>query len=128
MATKTFHSSTVAFLDATDSRKLEVYISSNLPTVQIYNSNTGDYIPDWSVTNLDLSADVYLDSEDITEKATIVWYKQGINDVEETELTSTIVSSNVLPSVPSFPVPKGKRKRQMSCVTVLCFFSDCCAA
>ena len=56
MANKTFHSSTVTFLDRTDERKLEVYISSNHPTVQIKNQNTNEYTPDWSTTNLTLEA------------------------------------------------------------------------
>lgn len=98
MAIKTFHSSTVTLLDRTDERKLEIYISSNHPTVQIYNSNNGEYTPDWSTTNLILSADVYLDSTDITSKATIAWYKQGINDTAETKLESTTIYSNVLTS------------------------------
>ena len=76
MANKTFHSSTVTFLDRTDERKLEVYISSNHPTVQIKNQNTGEYTPDWSTTNLQLSADVYIDSQDVTtdSQTTINWY------------------------------------------------------
>ena len=88
----------LTILDTTDSRKLEIYISSNLPNSQIYNSNTGIYTPDWSITNLKLSASVYLDSTDITSKATITWYKQGINDIAEMELESTTISNNVLTS------------------------------
>jgi hypothetical protein len=75
MANKTFHSSTVTFLDRTDERKLEVYISSNHPTVQIKNQNTGEYTPDWSTTNLQLSADAFIDSQDVTtdSQTTINW-------------------------------------------------------
>ena len=40
-------STPLTFIDQTDSRKLEVYIKSNLPTVQIHNSNTGAYAPDF---------------------------------------------------------------------------------
>ena len=96
MATKTFHSSTITLLDRTDERKLEIYISSNHPTVQIYNSNTREYTPDWGTTNLTLSADIYLDSTEITDKATIKWYRQSINDTEETEISSTVITENVL--------------------------------
>jgi hypothetical protein len=60
---KTFQSTPLTFIDQTDSRKLEVYIKSNLPTVQIYNQNTGAYTPDWRAgEKLTLSADVFLDS------------------------------------------------------------------
>lgn len=91
MANKTFHSSTVTFLDRTDERKLEVYISSNHPTVQIKNQNTGEYTPDWSTTNLQLSADVFIDSQDITTdtQTTISWYTKVGN-------TETLVGSDSL--------------------------------
>lgn len=78
MASQTVKSTTITFLDYTDSRKLEVYISSNHPTVQIYNPNNKTYSPDWSDTNLILSATVFLDSTDITDdpKVSVSWYKQ----------------------------------------------------
>lgn len=78
MASQTVKSTTITFLDYTDSRKLEVYISSNHPTVQIYNPNNKTYSPDWSDTNLILSATVFLDSIDITDdpKVSVSWYKQ----------------------------------------------------
>lgn len=71
-------SSPITFLDYTDSRKLEVYISSNLPNTQIYNPNNKTYSPDWQTTNLVLSSTVFLDSTDITNdsKVSFQWYKQ----------------------------------------------------
>lgn len=76
MANKTFHSSALTFLDRTDERKLDIYIGSNHPTVQIKNQNTGEYTPDWGTTNLQLSANIYLDSKDITTdtQTAIDWY------------------------------------------------------
>ena len=84
---KTFQSTPLTFIDQTDSRKLEVYIKSNLPTVQIHNSNTGAYAPDWREgEKLILSMDVFLDSRTMTTAeyngTTIKWYK---NDVEMTD-------------------------------------------
>ena len=74
----------LVFLDTTDSRKLEVYISSNHPTVQLYNANnrTNQYTPDWSKTSLKLTAGIFLDSEEITPRKK-KWYRQAVNDVEE---------------------------------------------
>jgi hypothetical protein len=68
MADKIFHSSPVTFIDRTDDRKLDVYISSNHPTVQLHNANTNtnEYTPDWSVTKLELKASFYVDSTPIT--------------------------------------------------------------
>ena len=55
-------STPITFIDQTDSRKLEVYIKSNLPTVQIFNGNSGAYTPDWTEgEKLVLSIDVFLD-------------------------------------------------------------------
>ena len=77
----------LTFLDTTDSRKLEVYISSNHPTIQLYDVNDKEYTPDWSKTNLKLSADVFLDS---TEKKPekMKWYRQYINEATETLISS----------------------------------------
>ena len=84
---KTITSTPITFIDQTDSRKLEVYIKSNLPTVQIHNSNTGAYAPDWREgEKLILSMDVFLDSRTMTTTeyngTAIKWYK---NDVEMTD-------------------------------------------
>ena len=42
---KTFQSTPITFIDQTDSRKLEVYITSNMPPVQIFNGNSGHTLP-----------------------------------------------------------------------------------
>lgn len=103
MANKIFHSSTVTFLDRTDERKLEVYISSNHPTVQIKNQNTGEYTPDWSTINLQLSADVFIDSQEVTtdHQTTINWYtKTGNTETLIGTGSSLTVSTNVLANNP----------------------------
>lgn len=66
MADKIFHSSPVTFIDRTDDRKLDVYISSNHPTIQLHNTNADEYTPDWSVIKLELKASFYVDSTAIT--------------------------------------------------------------
>lgn len=103
MANKVFHSSTVTFLDRTDERKLEIYISSNHPTVQIKNQNTGEYTPDWSTTNLQLSADVFIDSQDVTtdSQTTINWYtKIGNTETLVGKGESLKISTNALDTNP----------------------------
>lgn len=85
-------STPITFIDQTDSRKLEVYIKSNLPTVQIYNSNTGAYTPDWREgEKLTLTTDVFLDSRVMTTEeyasTLIKWYKDKIS-------TGTEIQSN----------------------------------
>lgn len=76
-------STPITFIDQTDSRKLEVYIKSNLPTTQIRNSNTGAFTPDWTKDGgLKLEADVFLDSRKLEESYSSIysvkWYKEDI--------------------------------------------------
>ena len=72
---KIINSNVVTFMDTTDNRKLDVYITSNLPTVQIKNLNTNPvaYTPNWASTPLVLEADAYLDSQDVNNKTTFSW-------------------------------------------------------
>lgn len=84
------NSNSITFVDITDSRKLEVYIASNLPTTQIYDSNAKTYSPDWGATNLKLTADVYLDSEKVSP-TTIQWYTK-INTTETLVGTDAVLT------------------------------------
>ena len=98
MASQIIRSSSVTFLDTTDDRKLEVYIASTLPTTQIFNANNGTYTPDWSTTNLQLNAYVFLDSKEITSdtQASIIWYEK-IGTGAKTQIgtgASLIISTN----------------------------------
>ena len=98
MTNRTIKSNGVTFVDMSDKRKLEVHISSNLPTVQIYDNNTKNYTPDWSTTNLILEARVYLDAHDITNKiTTFTWKGAGGTSSGATY----VVKSNVLSSTAS---------------------------
>ena len=82
MAIKKIDSGRVNFLDYTDLRKVDVYIASTLPTSQIYNGNTDEYTPDWTETNLELSADIFLDSKEIAADK-IKWFTKINNITEE---------------------------------------------
>ena len=94
------NSNQITFVDLTDSRKLDIYINSNLPTTQIYNSNTETYSPDWSKTNLQLTADIYLDSKKITPE-TIEWcMKVGTTETPVGSNRILTVSTNVLSTNP----------------------------
>ena len=105
---KTFQSTPITFIDQTDSRKLEVYIKSNLPTVQIYNASTGAHTPDWRLgEGLILTTDVYLDSRVMTDTeystTSVKWYKDEISTDTEIQVTTprTLrISTNELASNP----------------------------
>ena len=94
------NSNQVTFVDLTESRKLDVYISSNLPTTQIRNVNDKTYTPDWSVTNLILSADIFLDSKELDTVNSIEWYEK-IGTGTETQIStnkSITISTNKMSS------------------------------
>lgn len=97
---KTITSGGVTFMDLTDNRKLDAYITSNLPTTQIYNQNTKTYEPDWSTTNLQLNADIYLDAKSVTSNTytSITWYKK-VGTQPKTQVgagTNLTINSNQL--------------------------------
>ena len=87
---KTITSGSVVFMDVTDNRRLYVYITSNLPTAQIKNINVtpNTYTPDWTSTPLVLEAEVYLDSEDVTDKSIVTWYTKDLSGAKH------IIASN----------------------------------
>ena len=98
----TLQSNMLTVVDQTDNRKLEVYIKSNMPTAQIYNSNTGAYSPDWR-SGFELTADVYLDSRDIEsyEKVSFQWsVDDGTNVTEVSKSRTYRTTSNALASKP----------------------------
>lgn len=97
---KTITSGGVTFMDLTDSRKLDAYITSNLPIAQIFNQNTKTYDPDWGITNLQLSADIYLDAKAVTSNAytAITWYEK-VGTQAKTQIgtgTKLTINSNQL--------------------------------
>ena len=90
----------VTFIDVTDNRKLEAYITSNFPISQIYDQNEKTYNPNWVGTNLRLSADIYLDSKNVNSdsKTSIIWYEKiGTSDKTPISANSTFeISGNTL--------------------------------
>lgn len=96
----TVRSNSVAFVDLTDAKKIDVYIASNLPTSQIYDKNNKAYSPDWRTKNLELKPTVYLDGENITNNnnITFTWYRKvGSNDkvLIQTGKDLTIISNEL---------------------------------
>ena len=94
------NSNSITFIDNTDNRKLEVYITSNLPATQIYDVNTKTYSPDWSKTNLNLSIDVYLQSNIIDKNLSVTWFEKigsgSANQISTNK--SLVISSNKMTS------------------------------
>lgn len=93
---RTLTSNNITFINNTDNRKLEVHITSNLPTTQIYDRNNQTYTPDWSSINLILNTRVYLNSLDVTDKTDMVvkWYEQIGTGVKTQIGTGTSLTIN----------------------------------
>lgn len=106
----TINSNTLTFIDTTDTKKIDVHITSNHPTVQLYDTNLGTFTPNWNpnvvVDNiagvpLKLSATVYADSLNVTDKTkygtTYQWFKDNDLDSDIGNGTNElIISDNIL--------------------------------
>ena len=97
MANRILQSSNVTFMDVTDDTKLDIYISSNHPNVQILNPRTGAYTPDWTRDKLELNASIYIGTTQLSSGTTIEWYKDTISKDSKVGTGSTLtVDTNVL--------------------------------
>ena len=70
-------SNDIVLLDTTDTKKIDLHITSNHPTVQIYNQNASQnqLTPNWSTDPLELTPIIYIDAEEMTDysKAKFTW-------------------------------------------------------
>ena len=92
--------SSIDIVDLTDSQKLIVYITSNQPTVVIYDPNaTAQYNPNWSTNNLILTPVIFIDNESLALTApgvSITWERQIGSGTPTTLTTSETVSNGAL--------------------------------
>jgi hypothetical protein len=95
MATKVLTSSQLTFVDITDQRKLSVYLTSNLTTVQTLDS--GVYNPSWSTTNLEIKPQVFIDQTPLDlSKVTTQWKRKDGNSAETELRSGEQVTNNIL--------------------------------
>lgn len=95
MATKVLTSSQLTFVDITDQRKLSAYLTSNLTTVQTFDS--GVYNPSWDNTNLVITPQVFIDQTALDlSNVTTIWKRKDGNNAETDLKTGESVSNNVL--------------------------------
>jgi len=69
-------SNQITILDMTDNRTLEVFLTSNNPSVQSYDPNNGSYSPSWEFTNMILTPKILMNSVPVTSGMTISWTRQ----------------------------------------------------
>ena len=88
-------SNDIVILDTTDTKKIDLHITSNHPTVQISNSNDSQapLTPDWSKSPLVLTPIIYIDAEPMTDDldATFTWTMIKGNEANGTEKSKTKV-------------------------------------
>lgn len=92
-------SSQLTFVDITDQRKLSAYITSNLTTIQIRDTDSGTYTPDWGTTNLVLTPSIFLDQSAVDlsdQNLTVTWKRKEGNNTETSITTGESVSNKVL--------------------------------
>ena len=83
-------SNDIVILDTTDSKKIDLHISSNHPTVQIYDPNNSQnpITPDWSVDPLELTPIIYIDGIKVEDRLidSFTWSKITGSGATEKEL------------------------------------------
>lgn len=94
------NSSPLTFMDTTDTKKIDVHISSNYPTTQIYDSNTNKFTPNWEVSggSLRLTATVHADSIDVStlSATTYQWFKDSTSGTPLSTTRNLAIRENVL--------------------------------
>lgn len=75
----------ISIIDLNDAKSLNMYLRSNQPTTQIYNTDNNSYVPDWTTENLVITPELYV-SGTTTDQITQV----------KTKPTYTINGSNNL--------------------------------
>ena len=92
-------SNQITFIDLTDSRSLNVNIACNLPTTQIHNTSDNTYTPNWAITPLKLTPQIYLGSTELkagTTGLSIQWRRQEGTDNPSMLVADELVSNGIL--------------------------------
>lgn len=98
----TVTSGNITLIDLTDTKKVDIHISSNLPTIQIYNPNDSQnpFTPNWQDTPLVLEAKVYADSTPITNEIgnNFIWSRKIGDEVQvlDSKSNTLTISTNEL--------------------------------
>lgn len=123
MAERTLHSGSVQFIDTTDTSKIDIHVSANLPTVQIYSTESENkFTPNWENNNLILVATVWADSVNVTDNATYQWYKHINTDSEGEPIGSPIsgVSGSTLTIATNELNPEDEYNKNISTIRYRC--------
>ena len=86
-------------LDLTDGGILSAYLTCNQPRVQVYDSETNTYAPNWTTSNVVIEPSVYLDQTRIElndTHLTLAWTRKDGNGSESALTTGESVSNGVL--------------------------------
>lgn len=87
----------ITLVDLTDGQ-LSVYLASNLPKTQIYNSKDESFSPDWRETNLQIVPNISLNQRTINLNDVTITYKKQVGTGTEQNLdgTTEVVNNKIL--------------------------------
>ena len=105
----TVTSGNITLIDLTDTKKVDIHISSNLPTIQIYNPNDSQnpFTPNWQDTPLVLEAKVYADSTPITDEIgnNFTWSRKIGDEVQVLDSKSNTLTISINELDPESDLP-----------------------
>lgn len=108
-------SNDIVLLDTTDTKKIDLHITSNHPTVQIYDKNNTQepLTPDWKKNPLVLTPVLYIDSEPIVDDSdlTFKWTRiRGSETNEESVGNTKILTISTNQDLDTYPTVRYKCK------------------
>lgn len=101
-------------IDLSDGRSLSIYLGSNHPRTQIYDTNTTSFIPDWegNDTALIITPTVYLDFRQVTnyseDGVSIAWQRKTSSNSDEANVTSGQNDESINSNTYTLTVSKNK--------------------
>ena len=72
--------SQVTLVDFSDAKSLQLFVETNHPSIQIYNTSTSSYNPDWQNNHLIMTLSAYASNSNVdvaSELINVVWKKDG---------------------------------------------------
>lgn len=110
----------ITIVDLSDSRQLSVYLTSNLPKTQVYDTDTASFTPNWAATGapLVLQAKMFLDQKELTydKLQSITWHQR----IDAGEITPIENNALIVVNNDTLTVNTNVLTKDMSMITYIC--------
>lgn len=100
MATNASARGQISFIDLNDGKSLSLYLTSNHATTQLYNLDTGGYVPDYATNNLVISPQLFVSGMNGNQ---IAW----IQTTPHWTINGVDVNTAANPNTPAASCPQG---------------------